>query len=280
MKRLVPLLIVLLSFSFLNTTAQDSPSGEDSKFFIGVNFGGYFANKNTTPFYNGFAGDSADVNGIERVIIFNHWNYNRIRDEVLEYDFVISEFPTDMKYRPGISIGLHTGVNLNEYTSIILDADFVNLKIVDAFTLEVLDPGNQTSQPIYYTASLLGKERRLNLNLGVHGVLGEGGGSVEGFFEAGVNLNSTIVETNEVIIDHLNYLILFQNNPFFPKKYGGLGYGFFGGLGMHFDYSDKFKFELGVNVFMKRIKLSDNEAAKELNKFRLNELVYLRMILG
>ena len=85
------LFILLLPLSVL---AQN-----ESGLIIGVNIGGYSANKNTAGLYKG------DVTTNNIYTIFNNPNYKTNFDNYFQYPYEVVETPINSRYRIGLEVG-------------------------------------------------------------------------------------------------------------------------------------------------------------------------------
>ena len=89
------LLLLLLPISIF--------SQNDSELIIGINIGGYSANKNTAGLYKG------DVTTNNIYTIFNNPNYQTNFDNYFQYPYSVVETPLNSQYRIGLEVGAHIG---------------------------------------------------------------------------------------------------------------------------------------------------------------------------
>jgi hypothetical protein len=65
-------------------------------------------------------------------------------------------------------------------------------------------------------------------------------------------------------------------NPYLQinnKKAGGAGFGFMFGGGYQINFNEKFAFDIGMNLGLKKINMGGNE------DFKINTILYIRLIL-
>jgi hypothetical protein len=151
MKKLILYIIIFPSFIL----AQ-----EKSKLIFGINAGTYLANKNTASLYAG------NVTSYGVSSILNNINFRPSFEQFFQYPFEISSFPSNIKYNLGTEIGIHIGKE-KERSKIYVDINFAEIKVQDVVVLEVDNPNNQSTEPDYVPISLIGKEKRNMINIGV-----------------------------------------------------------------------------------------------------------------
>lgn len=264
-------LVLLLVFGVAVTAnAQDdfdefsdepiSLADESPRFFMGANVGAYFANRETAKYYKGsddytfgvlWIWNGANPNGT------TNRNYDIIRTELGELDFVLGELPDSIRYKPGLITGLNMGYMLNERSGIFMDINVVKLNLVDVVTLWLTDPNNQLQEPTIYQATLIGEEKRLSINLGYRAIFPGDNPQAAPFLEIGANFNNTKPTKNELHIGSLTYNIMPPENSTYygPRKLGGSGYGALLGGGVHYKFNENFRFDFGGNLKMEKIVL-------------------------
>lgn len=255
---------------------EDAP-----RFFMGVNVGGYFANRNTAKFYSG---TGAYNGGYSIEWIWNgqnpngttNLNYDRIFQALGDRDFELGETPDSMRYNGSLVYGVNMGYMFNKRSGLFLDVNIANLELVDVFTLFVNDPNNFFEEPVIVQGTITGVEKRLSVNLGYRQLFGNHERAFP-YLEMGVNINSTRPESNEVFIEDLRFSILPpQNNGFnAPVRYGGSGVGAILGGGLHYKFNEKFRFDLGLNFKYERIKLIVDEEPLRLQQTLFARILFL-----
>jgi len=250
MKKIILLLFVSL-FLYSSSFAQN----DDEGFYVGVNFGGFLANKNTAIMYTG--GTNVTSYGIESLFanIYNKPYF----DEYFQYPYQIVELSQTWKYRPALDIGGHLGIKLGEGNSLYLDANFSSLSFENFFTVAIEDPNNQSPDPTYEQIPLFGEERRMNINLGLQFSL-YNENKVNAYFALFGNINSTRLEKNYFVVNgrqyFINHVVVGQPNV----KPGGLGFGGGTGLGAKYKFNDKFTFDLAYSLYYTKIKMKEDFA--------------------
>jgi hypothetical protein len=252
---------------------------------IGVNVGTYKANK-----YNTIRYDGSDIEYPYNLDVQyhldlnpNHPNsiYQRIRQSYGDLDFNLTNdsYPLDMRYKFGLEFGGHLGYKTDESSAFFVDVNFVNLTTVDAFTFEVDDPSTQTTQADIKVESIVGKEKRLNLNLGYHIGLGDDPDATP-YLELGGNLTSTRVVENYLLVQEQKYVLsrfsknLSQNSIYQNVDFGGVSYGGFIGGGYRFRMNEKFVFDFGGNMIFNKINLG----SESIQKYKPHGSIFLRVL--
>ena len=269
-----------------SASGQRSSSANDmelKKLFIGVNSAGYFANKNTANFYNGF-----ERGGIARVI--NTQVYKDQIDQQLIYDWTFGQFPEEMKYSVALQLGVHLGYHVNENFALIADVDIINLKVKDFVTFSIDDPNNGSPEPTIETMPILGEEKRLNINVGFQNYLSEENNTFF-YWSMALNVSSTKFVNNTMKVRQNTYYIgdplwVGNVNAFTGAvvnengrtKPGGIGFGGVAGIGVKFKFNPNFIFDLGYNLNYSTINLTDYQLT---NKTRgVHHSLFVRIIRG
>jgi len=274
-------------FSVILLYGQNSSGNttrELKKFFIGVNAGGYFANKKTANFYNG-----GTINGISRIL--NTTYYRDQIDQELSYDWSFGEFPGQMKYSAALQLGVHLGFHVSDNFALIGDVDIINLKTQDYVTFLIDDPNNGSPEPTIETMPILGEEKRLNFNFGFQNYLSKENNTFV-YWSMAFNATSTKFIDNTLKIRNLstyyigdplwigsvnpnNGTVISENGR---TKPGGTGFGGLIGMGVKFKFNEQFVFDLGYNLIYTTIKLSDYDS--EFKQRGVQHSLFLRVIWG
>lgn len=266
------LLNVLIFFFAFSSIAQDEVAVQKkvSGFYVGGDFGVLFASKKTANYYNG----SGNLNSIAR-IIYQEDTYNKLKEEVFgDFNFIIGQYPTDMRYNAAMNLGATIGYRVNKDFSVFGSFTFANIKLADKFTIILDDPGNQISDDVIYVADISGEEKRLNLFLGVTSEFGENEKS-KFLLEYGLMANWVNMETNKIRIDEYEYSIKYQSNPQLVQ--GGWGMGGFFGLGGKFSFGGTTYVQLGARFSYSGIAL---EMAGKDPVYGLQQLYFMRFVYG
>jgi len=253
------LLFTLCGLLFLTntTTAQDDGAynymdkkEDTSRFFIGINFGAFFANNNTAGIYSGTP--SATPFGIQSIL--NRREFKQTFENYFQYPYSIEEYPTDPSYKTAFEIGLHAGYRLGKRFSLFLDFNTVQLRFEQAFTVSIDDPKNQRVGPTYEAIPIFGKESRISVNLGLQYNFYTNGQS-----SAYVSLfgNATDVElkSNYFVVNNQQYELFHYNYNLPSQRVGGMGYGGGTGIGYKFHLNDQILADLYYNLTYTEINL-------------------------
>ena len=243
-----PVLVLLVSlFTFSSIFSQESGS-----VFVGINVGGFFANKNTAVLYTG--ADAFSNYGVED--LFSNTINKPIFDNYFQYPYAIVELPQTWKYRPALDIGGHFGIHLDGDNALYVDVNFSSLDFENFFTVAIEDPNNQSPDPTYEQIALFGEEKRMNINLGLQLSLYQEN-SINAYFTLFGNLNSTRLEKNYFVVNDRQYFI----NHIYPSQPrvnpGGIGIGIGTGLGIKYKFNDKFTFDLAYSLYYSKTKMKE-----------------------
>lgn len=246
-----PVLVLLVSlFTFSSIFSQESGS-----VFVGINVGGFFANKNTAVLYTG--ADAFSNYGVED--LFSNTINKPIFDNYFQYPYAIVELPQTWKYRPALDIGGHFGIHLDGENALYVDVNFSSLDFENFFTVAIEDPNNQSPDPTYEQIALFGEEKRMNINLGLQLSLYQEKG-LNAYFSLFGNLNSTRLEKNYFVVNgrqyFINHVLIGQPNV----KPGGVGLGGGAGLGVKYKFNDKFTFDLAYSLYYSKTKMKEDFA--------------------
>lgn len=228
------LLLLFFSYSFV-VSAQDDNFSE-RRFFAGVNIGTKIANRNYAFRYAGWYQDE-----LPNAIYNNPIVYNDIRlslgdlDWILPFDYA----PARPRYSPGLLTGILLGWKMTPELQVSVEGNFNRLKMQDVFSIEVLDPGNQTSQEIFRLGDIYAVESRFNgrfnidyinpgekasLILGIHGIFGAW------------RIDEQVYQFNNILVP-----IFSVHNPTnsIIKKVTGIGWGAGINLGVEYRFNEQ-----------------------------------------
>jgi hypothetical protein len=258
----------IIQLSFAQGYDYDEESSDSSKFFVGANIGAYFANKKTAKLYSGAPGVTNF--GYDQVL-FSQQHSQVFRDYFI-YEYKISEDPIEPVYKTTVELGIHAGYRLSNDVTIFLDLNSIQLKYDQFFTIEVIDPNNNTLIPDYRKIPIKGKESRFNLNLGTQ-ISYYNEDETNAYFSLFGNVNGVQMEENYFVINNVEYQILHPTNGDLNIKPGGLGYGGGGGLGLKLGLNEKISSDLYYNLYYTKTNLN------EFNKpFGIHHSIGIRII--
>ncbi|MFD1553330.1 hypothetical protein DNU06_06610 [Putridiphycobacter roseus] len=203
-------------------------NGQDyRKFTYGLNAGVKFANRTYAERYTGFYQD-------QLINFFNTpYNYQIVREMLGNKDFQFLEFSELYRFKPATVYGVNLGFQASPNLSFEGDFNFSNLKMIGGYTLELIDPGNFTSQEIYQNGYISGEESRFNARISLNYTTD--GEKLKYVFGLSGMFNFWRMESNEVellnsIITNL-YSQFDPTNSFFTRTTGnGIAYGINAGI--------------------------------------------------
>lgn len=196
--------ILLLFPFFVNAQFFNS----ETQVVYGINLGTHIANDCTAVIYNGYYNPTYDINSIYFSSNSNSSNNNlsNYLDETLGYNnWSVQNIPAIMKYRPGLEVGLHLGIQ-KEKIKYYIDYNFAELKAVGEFNIvqDYNSANNAIKENIL--VSIIGEERRSYINLGlVSNIISENEYHLG--FPIFVQLNQTKFKSNYMLIDNQKYSI-------------------------------------------------------------------------
>lgn len=227
-------LIGLFFFIFSLSNAQNT------SLFVGFKSGVYFGSKKSTNLYNG-----TGTHGI--VSVYDRPNLEALITQELVHPYVLSEYPTSMRYAPALTIGGTLGLILKDGSAFFLSADIINLNTEDAYTVLIDDPN--VLEATIRSFAIMGEEKRLNIDFGYKAFFESKNENISPFFTIGINALYTEFEKNELFIGNLGPYTIFPEN--FQGQFArrsGFGLGGFGGLGLNYGLSDKTSIELEYSL--------------------------------
>jgi len=265
------ILFVLLIFNssiFAQDWADEPDKIESSLFFVGINFGMLFANSNTAAIYTGAS--NITPYGIDYILSIP--TYKTAFDAYFQYPYYVSELPQNPSYKSTFDVGLHAGINIGKGSTIYLDVNSSNLNYEQVFTIAIDDPTNQSVEPTYEQFPIIGKEKRINFNLGTQLALLHKNKTIV-YWSAFGNFNSIKLERNYIIINAREYEIIHYNPQIPNVQTGGIGYGGGSGAGIKYRLTDKILVDLTYNLYYIKTKMNDN-----IQGFGINHGIALRII--
>ena len=260
MKKLILFIIVFPSFIL---------GQEKSKLIFGINAGTYLANKNTAVLYGG----NVTPDGVSSIL--NKNNFKPIFEEFFEYPFEISSFPSNIKYNPGTEIGIHIGKE-KEKSKIYVDINFAELKIQDVVVIAVNNPNNQSTEPNYVPISLIGKEKRKMINIGVQkNIFQESNLSL--YIPIFFQLINVELKQNYVVINQQPYNINHStiNNSNQNQNPQGYGIGFGSGFVLNYFVNKDVSFDFGYHG-----QYSQTNFSKDPNPWGMQNSIFVRLVIN
>jgi hypothetical protein len=248
--------------------ANESEEKELALFFVGINFGMIFPNNNTAVFYTGASNITAY--GID--YLFSIPSYKITFDTYFQYPYYVSEFPQNPSYKSSLDVGLHAGINIGKSSAVYLEVNSSNINFEQVFTVAIDDPNNKSPEPTYEQFPIIGKEKRINFNLGTQlALLHKKKTTI--YWSAFGNFNSLKLQRNYVIINDTEYEIIHSNPSLRYVEPGGIGFGGGSGAGIKYRLTDRILADLTYNLYYIKTKMNDN-----IQGFGLNHGITLRLI--
>lgn len=276
-----PITILILGFVFINVhlfcQVEDDPDADEgeflefadfdrseySGFFVGLNFGGYFANKSPAAFYSGIPPN--DI-----FIYLNNPNiYNNIVEALGGYDFTLAEYADDLRYNPALMLGINLRYRMGAFSAINADFNYASLRAEDVIVLDVDRPNpNGTIDDVFEPYPIWGKEERFVLSLGIQNNLADPGPLV-GYVELGGLLTSTKAKENKFSIGDpdggfgtVEYNILrpeLVNNQYVPgRQPTTTSFGFYGSLGVNAEFENVI-LDVGYRASFEKVAYTEND---------------------
>jgi len=242
MKLLLTLAIVLLT----NITVFS----QDKKFFVGLNVGVKFANKNYAYRYTGAYNNELPV------LLQQQQVHQQIYQILDNKDFSFYEFNESFKYTPAINYGVILGYAVSPNLQASIDANFSQPKVETTFSIEIIDPSNQTSQENIMIGHVLGKEGRFNgkFNLDyifdgdkAHFIIG-----LQGLFLSW-RMEQLLYELNDEKWIYNAYSVHTPTNNI-TKKTSGSGWGYGINIGVDYRLNKKLVAQLMYQPYFSRVE--------------------------
>ena len=230
-----------------------------SQVVYGINLGTHISNNETGEFYNGFYNSPYDINWMLSNNSLNN-NLINILNQRLNSNWEMQNVPAQMKYRPGLEVGLHVGIQ-KEKTKFYLDYNFVDIKAVGEFFFVESSSNSNLIDLENILASVIGEERRSFFNLGLISEL-----ISENEYHLGLPLffqiNQTKFKTNYIIVENQKYVIpnpnlgttTNQNNINQVGSGFGLGTGLVGTIALN----ESINFSVAYHLQYSNIKITND----------------------
>ena len=240
---LLSLLVILLLTS--NASAQ-----KEKHLFFGFNVGTKLANKNYAIRYTGLYQNQLEY------ALMNQYNYNQLYILLGDKNFYVpyDAYPLNMRYTPAIVTGVTIGYQVGPHLQMSLDANFSKLKVRDAFTIVVDDPGNFTTEPVIKVGELFAKEGRFDGRFNLDYVF-DGTGKAKFMMGFSGLFNAWRIE--EHYASMLGYKMPFfsVHNPTnnINNKVSGMGWGAGINIGIDYQINDKMVGQLVYQPYQTRV---------------------------
>lgn len=227
------------------------------QWFLGLHGGGYGANKKTAAYYQGRG--LYGLLSIDEVLSQQTANgssfYQELRN-VLGYDFTITGYPSNMRYRVGVNFGFFGGVSLNKKAKVFIGLNYADLKLLNFITITENNPSLAPSAREDNNIVIQGKEKRLALNIVFQKdfLLDDHFGF---YVDMGAQLNVVAATSNDLYFNdgQVQFNIFTPLNNYNPSRASGFGLGAFGGAGLIVDLDAKWTLQLGGRAYYAQANL-------------------------
>ena len=238
---------------------------EKSKLIFGINAGTYLANNKTAYFYDGAKN------------VFSNSNYTNQINESLSLGVSGSpqnySFPNNLKYNPGVEIGIHIGKEIQN-SKIYIDINFAQLKAQGIGTIELENTNNMSTDPEYRQFGMIGKEKRNMINIGYQKNI---------FKESNFSLSIPLffqtikveIEKNTVIIEEIPYSVTNFSNLNQSRNQQKLGIGFGSGFVLNYFINKDISFDLGYHG-----QFSQTNFSEDLKPWGMQNSIFVRLVIN
>ena len=245
---------------------------QKSELVLGVNGGGYFANKNTALIYSG------NYTNYNVFSIFSNSINKPTFDQFFQYPYSIYDIPNDIKYSIGTEIGFHIGKQKRK-TKYYIDFNFADINVQDFITVAIENQSvTQSLEPEYFPVSINGKEKRNMINLGIIKTIYE---------ESNLSILTPIflqllemrLKENYIVVNNQQYNIIhnssIQNNQSQVNSPGGYGLGFGSGLIFNYFINKDLSIDFGYHI-----QYSKTNFSEQLNEWGVQQSLFARVIVN
>ena len=256
------------------------PFGVNAQFFhketqlvYGINIGTHIASDTSSFLHNGYNNTNFNISSI----LFNSQNNAHIYlNETLGLGWELQNVPSVMKYRLGVEIGIHLGIQ-NQNIKYYLDYNFAELKAVGEFN--VVQPINSTNmiEKDNVLVSVIGEERRSYLNIGlISNIVDEKEYHLG--FPIFLQINQIKFKSNYMLIDNQKHnipnpnLIQTNNSPN-NNNSGGIGIGLGSGIVGTASLTENINFSIGYHLQYSTLKPN-----KEIKLKGIHHSIFARLI--
>lgn len=276
-KHLKAIFVLAFLLFFITAKSQDD---QGLKLRVGLNLGAQLPNKSFAQFLDG-----SHPNGVNRIL--TDYIVRPQLEELFGYQIIDWSFPANLKYDISLLAGGYLGLNIDEDFSIILNFNLSKVKTNEVLVINLDNPKNIQGQK--ELANISSEEQRFDLSLGIENVFNEFG-PLEFYGAGGGLLNYIKLERHELIIRDSKRYSIMRIPPIYGQNrtIDGFGYGVFGQLGTRYRFSEKFSFDIGINLDLVKNAgyvnaLVENTGypsawVEDASKFKLNGSAYFRII--
>lgn len=261
------------NYSHLNLEDPEEDEWEEDDergWSFALNLGVYFGSKKSANIYNGLCGFdiSDDPNGVRCYTIRDRLQLGTgmntpevvIMNELGVTDIVypLDMHPYNMRYSPSMMFGVNMLYDFNYAAGVIIEANFMQLKAVDVFTLQFLGGPTVQNGDDVRLFTIWGEEQRFSINAGYRGRL-EINGDTKWYLDLGPSLLGVRLESNTITVAERDYqLILGGDNPAQIIQYRprtDIGLGGFIGMGVEMWFENNLRMDLGFQMAREKVVL-------------------------
>jgi len=263
-----------LKLTFEDPEEDEWEEDDERGWSFALNLGMYMGSKKSANIYNGLCGFdiSDDPNGVRCYMIQERLQLGagantpeaQIKNDLGVTDIIYPNDmnPFNMRYQPSFMFGVNMLYDFNYASGFIMEANFMQLKATDVFTLQFLGGPLVPNGDDIRLYSITGKEQRFNVNVGYRGRM-EINRDTKWYLDLGPSLLGARLESNSIRIEDREYqLILGGDNPqqiiqYRPRTDVGLG-GFVG-VGVETWFDDRLRMDIGIQAAREKLKLQSYE---------------------
>ena len=266
--------LILLIFSPFIISAQFFSSSNEIVY--GINIGTYFANINTAVIYDGF---THVTYGIENILnnpnTINNGPSNYLDQTLGLNNWFIGNIP-EMKYRPGLEVGLHIG-SQSRKLKYYLDYNFAEIKAVGQLNIIQDFNSSNSIEPLYETISVTGSERRSIFNFGIISDMVN-----EKDYHLGFPIFFQLIQTkfksNQMVVNNQPYDISNQalQNNVQNNNQVGMGFGGGSGLILSVPLNTEINISFGYHLQYAKVKISEQVSGNGLQHSIFARLIWTK----
>lgn len=256
----------LVAVSLMPTFAQNEDekaeeiySAEGKGWVFGLNVGVYYPSKKTAAYYNGKSNNENNA----ALLFDNPYRYQEFFNLLNAHDTIsIYGFPENMHYKLALQPGIYAQYCFNPTTSLIIEFNYMRLKVNDVLVIEV-DPKPFATEPDLRLWPMRGIEERIYADIGLKKTFPKSE-KLSYFLMGGLNVNSTQVKKCSFYIDETEYSMINNiegsyvpngNNQTVNVYQGGIGIGMFASGGVSLTFPGGIVVEPGLNTHLLMVKL-------------------------
>jgi hypothetical protein len=253
---------LILLFSILISTQSFSQDENEvgQRFFLGVNVGVKFANKNFANRYGGWYQDQLRT----FLGIGNINTYNAIYETLGQKDFIlpsdIDAFPTVVRYTPGLITGVTMGYKISPNLQFGLDANFNKLKVISGYSIQVIDPSITISQEQYRTGYIYAEESRFNGRFNIDYIFNDAPLN----YIVGVSglLHAWRIDEHTASFESHQIPLFSKHNPAnnISNRTAGMGWGFGLNVGVEYRFTEKIVSQIMYQPYMVRAEYFNSKS--------------------